>query len=92
MLELMNYEGCGRCVKCGEEFDCKAHSEPVTITFNKRQKWDNFGRMVTVFKEGDVVSGYAVIDDDKVYCASATSTIYDDIDDFIALNDVEIKR
>jgi hypothetical protein len=60
-LELMNYEGCGRCEKCGEEFNCKAHTVPVTIKFNKAQKWDNFGMMVTAFRKDDVVQGDAVI-------------------------------
>lgn len=92
MLKLMNYEGCGNCTKCGNEFDCKAHSVEVTIKFNKSQKWDNWGRMVTAFRKWDVVKGYAVIEDNKVYCASVTSPIYDDVDDFIALDDVEITR
>lgn len=90
MLELMNYEGCGNCKKCSNDFDCKSYSVPVAIEFNKSQKWDCWGRMVTAFRKGDVVNGYAVIVDNKVYCASATSPIYDDVDDFIALEDVEI--
>jgi hypothetical protein len=90
MFELLNYEGCGNCQKCGTEFDCKAHSVPVTIKFNKAQKWDCWGRMVTAFRKGDVVKGYAVVDEEKVYCASAKSPLYDDVDDFIALEDIEI--
>lgn len=86
----MNYDGCGNCKKCKEEFDCRAKTVPVTIKFNKAQKWDNWGRMVTAFRCGDVVKGYAVIDDNKVYCASATSTVFEDIDDFIALQNIEI--
>lgn len=90
MLKLMNYEGCGKCPKRGAEFDCIAHRVPVTIKFSKAQKWDNWGHLVTVFRAGDIVEGSAVIDNEEVYCAGATSTIYDDINDFVALEDIEI--
>lgn len=92
MLELMNYEGCGRCEKFRNDFKCNAHTESVTIKFNKCKKWDRYGEMVTAFRAGDAVKGTAVIADNKVYCAVAESTIYEGIEDFIALDNVEITQ
>lgn len=91
MLELKNYEGCASCENCCNNFDCKAHSLPVTIKFNKAVKWDNWGHMVTAFHKGDIVKGYAVIDDNKVYCASAESTIYKEVEDFIDLRCISVE-
>ncbi len=91
MFELKNYEGCGRCEKCVSGFDCKVHSVPVTIKFNKDVKWDYWGHMVTSFRKEDIVKGYAVIDNNKVYCASAESTVYGGVEDFIDLECVEIE-
>jgi len=91
MLKLMNYEGCGNCEKRGSDFDCTAHTKQVEIAFLKPQFWDNCcGDMVVVFREGDKAKGFAVIDDNKVYCVTAESTVYKDVTDFVDLEDVEI--
>ena len=89
-LELMDYKGCGCCDKCGKEFDCSAHTVPITVRFNKSELWDNCGHFVTVFRKDDIVTGEAVVDDNKVYCITAESTLYEGIDDFISLENVEI--
>lgn len=91
MLKLKDYKGCGACEKCSSNFDCKAHTIPVSIKFNKPQKWDNWGHMVTVFKSGQIVQGYAVVENGNVYCASAESTVYEGVVDFISLKNVEIE-
>lgn len=91
MIELMNYEGCGKCPICDDINNCRKYSKPVIITFNKSEKWDNWGHMVTAFKRGDVVQGSAVIKDNKCYCATAESTIYTGVSDFIALDNVTIE-
>lgn len=90
MLELMKYEGCGNCPKRGNEFDCKAHTVPVIIKFYRAERWDNWGHMVIAFRTGDVVEGTAVVDGNKVYCAGAESPIYEGINDFVGLGNVEI--
>lgn len=90
MFVLKEYRGCGNCEKCDTNFDCMAHSVPVKITFQKDEKWDNWGRMVTAFREGETVQGYAVIDKNNVYCASAESTVYEGVTDFISLDCVKI--
>ena len=89
MLELMNYRGCGNCHQCNDDRSYKDQAVPVKIKFLKEQKWDNWGRFVTAFKAGDEVEGEAVVIDNKVYCASATSP-YWDVSDSINLMDVEI--
>lgn len=91
MLELKEYMGCGNCEKCNANFDCDSHKVPVFITFKREEKWDNWGRMVTAFRKDETVQGYAVIDDNKVYCATAESTIYKGITDYVSLDRVEIE-
>ena len=87
-LELMNYMGCGMCDNVNGA-KCVGKRSKVEITFKNDEYWDNGGRMVKVFHKGDVVEGEAIILDNKVYCASAESTIYKGIEDFIDLENVE---
>lgn len=90
-LVLKEYKGCGACALCGEKIDCKKIDVPVTITFNKSEKADDWGHFVTVFRKGETVKGYAVIKDNEVYCASAKSNIYEEYEDFIGLENVDIE-
>lgn len=84
----MDDRGCGECEKCDNGFDCKQHSKKVKITFKKAVEWDNWGKMVTAFRKGEVVEGRAVIDGNKVYCASAKSELWD-VEDFVWLENIE---
>ncbi|MDD3040817.1 hypothetical protein [Bacteroides sp.] len=90
-LVLGSYEGCGACDLCSENIDCRKMSVPVNITFLKSQQADNWGRFVTVFKKGEQIKGMAVIKDNKIYCASAESNLYEGYEDFISLENVEIE-
>lgn len=90
-LILREFKGCGACNLCKEEVDCKSFNTPISITFNKSQKADDWGRLVTVFSKGETVQGYAIIKDNEVYCASAKSNIYDEYEDFINLNNIDIE-
>ncbi|BDR73654.1 hypothetical protein K144316041_23620 [Clostridium tetani] len=90
-LVLKEFKGCGACELCKKNIDCKKLNVPVAITFNKSQKADDWGKFVTVFRKGETVKGYAVIKDNKVYCASAKSNIYEEYEDFIGLDNVDIE-
>ena len=90
-LILREFNGCGGCKLRGTDIDCNSITVPVSITFNKPQKADNWGRLVTVFRKGETVKGDAVIKDNEVYCASAQSNIYEEYEDFIKLNNVDIE-
>jgi hypothetical protein len=87
-LKYWNYSGCGNCKLSGA---CKEFRKKVNITFTKDEKADCWGRFVTVFSKGEAVQGEAVIKEDKVYCASAQSTIYEEYEDFIGINNVIIE-
>ena len=90
-MKLRKFEGCGKCPLAGEEFDCVKNSVPVNVTFKNDEKADNWGNIATVFRKGETVKGYAVIDNNNVvYCASAESNIYD-YEDFISLENVDIE-
>lgn len=88
-LKYLKYSGCGNCKLAGA---CKQFKKKVNITFTKGERADCWGRFVTVFRAGETVQGEAVIKDDKVYCATAQSTIYEEYDDFIGINHVIIER
>ncbi|EOR20550.1 hypothetical protein A500_16470 [Clostridium sartagoforme AAU1] len=87
-MKYLDFKGCGAC-KLNES--CKEYKKNVNITFDKSEKADNWGRIVTVFSKGETVRGEAVIKDDKIYCASAQSNIYEGYEDFIGLNHVTIE-
>lgn len=89
ILKCHEFKGCGKCKLL--ECDCRLISVPVKITFKKDEKADNWGRIVTVFRKGETVKGYAVVDKDRtVCCASAASNIYD-YEDFINLENADIE-
>lgn len=90
-MELKKYNGCGNCELCKQEVNCKDIHVPVNITFKKAEKADDWGRVVTVFKAGEAVQGEAVIKDNKVYCASARSNIYEGYEDFINTENADIE-
>ncbi|MPM11358.1 hypothetical protein SDC9_57701 [bioreactor metagenome] len=87
-MKYLYFKGCGACKLNGS---CKEYKKNVNITFDKSEKADNWGRIVTVFSKGETVRGEAVIKDDKIYCASAQSNIYEGYEDFIGLNHVTIE-
>lgn len=87
-MKYLDYKGCGNCKLNGA---CKDFQRSVNIRFNKSERADNCGKIVTVFRKGEIVEGKAVIKDDKVYCASAKSNIYKGYYDFVGLNNITIE-
>ena len=86
--KLGKYEGCGKCPKRG---NCKASKrENIKVRFKKRERADDWGRMVTVFGEGEEVEANCIVDGDTILCATATSNIYPEYSDFISLENIEL--
>lgn len=90
LKKTKNWQGCGGCRLCKENENCHAFTKKVKLEFKNDEKWDNWGRMVTAFRKGTVVYGKAVIKDNTVYCASAESTLYCGVTDFVNLKNVNI--
>lgn len=90
-LKYMNYKGCGACELSKQNIDCKKIHVLVKITFKKAERADCWGRMVTVFRKGESVQGHAVIKDNKVYCASAASNLYEEYEDFVGLENIKVE-
>ncbi|CAI3548011.1 hypothetical protein [Clostridium neonatale] len=90
-MKFKKYNGCGNCELAGKKFDCEAHNVPVNITFKHNEKADNWGTMVTIFRKGETVKGYAVVKDGIGYCASAASNIYNGYEDFIDTDNADIE-
>ena len=89
MLVKRKNSGCYNCPLSGK--GCAAYKKNVLCTFTRKEMWDACGHFVTAFHKGDVVHGEAVIKDNVVYCASATSTVYADVFDFVSLENVEVE-
>lgn len=90
MEKARNWQGCGGCKLCRERVDCRSYTKKIQMEFIKSEKWDNWGKMVTAFRKGTVIQGTAVIKDGVVYCASAESSLYQGITDFVNLENIKI--
>lgn len=89
MKKVRNWKGCGNCELCKAGIDCREFTREVRLEFIKNERWDNWGKMVTVFKKGTIVEGTAVVKDGMVYCASAEPPCYG-VADFVDLENIEI--
>lgn len=89
MKKVKNWKGCRNCELCIEGIDCQAFTREVQLEFIKTEKWDNWGKIVTVFGKGNIVKGTAVVKDGIVYCASAESPYYG-VTDFVNLKNIKI--
>ncbi len=82
-MKVYRFGGCGGCpVK-----DCtRTLSESVVkLCHTGDERWDNWGRIVKVFAQGDVVEVRIRHDQSTVYCGSAVSTLYPGVYDFVDL-------
>lgn len=81
---VFKYSGCGNCpIK-----DCEKTltDSVVRLIHTGKETWDNWGRDVRVFGDGDVVDIEIRHDNTTIYCAIGTSTLYDGISDYVDLN------
>lgn len=82
---ILRFGGCGPCSQV--DLDCQ-QSLAVTrcwLRHTGRQCWDNWGHIVPVFRPGELVEVELTHDAGTIYCASATSTLYPSVRDFIDL-------
>lgn len=82
-MKVYRFAGCGGC----PIRDCtKTLSESVVmLRHTGNERWDNWGRIVSVFRPGDVVEVRIKHDQSTVYCGSAGSTLYPGVYDFVHL-------
>ncbi len=90
MKKVDNWQGCGKCKLCREGVDCRIYTKKIRMEFVKSEKWDDWGKMVTAFPKGTIIYGTAVVKDGVVYCASAESSLYPGITDFVNLKNIKI--
>jgi hypothetical protein len=53
------------------------------------ERWDNWGRVVSVFAPGDDVEVRIRHDQRTVYCGTAGSTLYPGVHDFVRLENFD---
>ncbi len=84
-LRILRWRGCGDCPYSDQECQQARTQTKVWLIHTGRQRWDNWGHIVDVFRPGELVEVEVTHDNRVIYCASATSTIYPGIHDFIDL-------
>jgi hypothetical protein len=77
--------GCGDCPQ--RSLDCQQTLAVtrVWLRHTGSERWDNWGHIVAVFRPGELVEVEVTHDANTIYCASATSTIYPGVTDFVNL-------
>ena len=87
-MTIFNYQGCGECPVIGR---CKKGLPEAVIHVRHvgGEIWDNWGRMVQVFNEGDIVKVSIKHDDTTIYCGIAEASRYPGVEDFIRLTNFE---
>ena len=84
-MAVHDYCGCGRCPA---QKACEAESlkdTVVTLQHVGDERWDQWGTFVSAFEPGDWVEVKLRHDEHNIYCASAESTSYAGVSDFIHL-------
>jgi hypothetical protein len=86
-MRVRRFAGCGGCPieDCGRTLS----ESLVRLRHTGDERWDNWGRIVTVFAPGDVVEVRIRHDRSTVYCGTAGSTLYPGVHDFVSLQNFE---
>lgn len=86
-MKVQRFTGCGGC-PIG---DCaRTLSETVVLLRHTGdERWDNWGRIVSVFGPGDVVEVRIKHDQSMVYCGTAGSTLFPGVHDFVSLRNFD---
>jgi hypothetical protein len=86
-LKVRRFTGCGGCPisDCGQTLS----ESVVMLRHTGDERWDNWGRIVSVFGLGDVVEVRIKHDQGTVYCGRAGSTLDPDVHDFVSLQNFD---
>jgi hypothetical protein len=82
---VLHFRGCGGCPQAA--LDCRRTLSVTRLWLRHigSERWDNWGHIVPVFRPGEMVEVEITHDADAIYCASAVSTIYPGVSDYIDL-------
>jgi hypothetical protein len=69
------------------ERDCPSSliNTKIFLKHTGNERWDNWGHIVPVFRPGEMVELELSHDAEVIYCATAESTIYPGVHDFVNL-------
>lgn len=83
-MNVAEFRGCGACPVAGK-CPSELKDDIVTLRHIGDERWDNWGRLVRVFGDNDEVNASIRHDGKIIYCASAESTWYPGVRDYIHL-------
>lgn len=86
-MRVRRFSGCGGCPigNCAKTLS----ESTVLLRHTGDERWDNWGRIVSVFGRGDLVEVRIRHDGCLVYCGSAESTLYPGVHDFVDLQNFD---
>lgn len=86
-MSVYRFTGCGGCPirDCRETLT----ESVVMLRHTGHERWDNWGRIVSVFEPGDVVEVRIRHDRSTVYCATAGSTLWPGVHDYVNLRNFD---
>jgi hypothetical protein len=86
-MKVYRFTGCGGCPirDCRETLS----DSVVMLRHTGNERWDNWGRIVSVFETGDVVAVGIKHDQSTVYCGNAGSTLYPGVHDYVSLQNFD---
>ena len=86
-MSVRRFTGCGGCPV--EDCSDTLSESVVVLRHTGDERWDNWGRIVSVFGRGDLVHVRIMHDRSLVYCGRAESTLYPGIHDFVGLQNFD---
>jgi hypothetical protein len=86
-MRVYRFTGCGGC----PIEDCRRtlSESVVRLRHTGNERWDNWGRIVTVFAPGDIVEVSIRHDQSTVFCGTAGSTLHPGVHDFVSLQNFD---
>jgi hypothetical protein len=84
-FRIRRFRGCGNCPQVTRDCQHSLSHTRLWLRHTGNERWDNWGHIVAVFRPGEMVEVEITHDASTIYCASAASTIYPGVSDYINL-------
>lgn len=82
---VLIFRGCGACPKRDSHCQLSLTTPSIRLRHSGNERWDNWGRIVSVFRPNEWVEVLLTHDINYIYCATAESSIYPGISDYVDL-------
>lgn len=83
---VLIFRGCAGCPKGNRDCQHSLTTSSICLRHSGNERWDNWGHIVSVFRPNEWVEVQLTHDSQFIYCATAESSIYPGISDYVDLN------